>query len=333
MSQYTEEDLEGLTEEERNDLLEGEEPSDGDDAVADANSEQAALKDAKAETETETANKASDAAGVKTEETPKEPEATADNKPKAAEPMLTEENAGEQAAEPAGQAEEAAVPDNYSSYVAQQATTEEAKTKIADIDKRLEEIAEKFDNGDLTAREFTQEQNRLFEEKTRLTVDARIAERSIEDSQNQWLRNTVPAFLANHTQYAPNTPAFEMLDAEVQRLQRQALAKGQDAFSPNILAEAHDNVLKTAAQLAGKTVSAANAQTPPAAKTTATKTAREMPPTLAHTPAAAISDTTDGGQYDYYDRLGDDDPEKLEKAYEKLPESERDNYLASGVRG
>lgn len=332
MSQYTEEDLEGLTEDERNDLLEGEEPSEGDDAVADANSEQAAPKDAKAETETETANKASDADGVKTEETRKEPDTTTGNEPKAAEPVLTEENAGEQAAEPAGQAEEAAVPDNYSSYVAQQATTEEAKTKIADIDKQLEEIAEKFDNGDLTAREFTQEQNRLFEEKTRLTVDARIAERSIEDSQNQWLRNTVPAFLANHTQYAPNTPAFEMLDAEVQRLQRQALAKGQDAFSPTILAEAHDNVLKTAAQLAGKTVSAANAQTPPAAKTTATKTAREMPPTLAHTPAAAIS-TTDGGQYDYYDRLGDDDPEKLEKAYEKLPESERDNYLASGVRG
>lgn len=330
MSQYTEEDLEGLTEEERNDLLEGEEPSNGDDAVADANSEQAAPKDAKAETETETANKASDASGVKTEETPKEPEMTTGNKPKAAEPVQTDENAGEQSAEPAGQAEEAAVPDNYSAYGAQQATTEEAKTKIADIDKRLVEIADKFDNGDLTAREFTQEQNRLFEEKTRLTVDARIAERSIEDSQNQWLRNTVPAFLANHTQYAPNTPAFEMLDAEVQRLQRQALAKGQDAFSPTILAEAHDNVLKTAAQLAGKTVPAA--QTQLAAKTTATKTAREMPPTLAHTPAAAISDTTDGGQYDYYDRLGDDDPEKLEKAYEKLPESERDNYLASGVR-
>lgn len=330
MSQYTEEDLEGLTEEERNDLLEGEEPSDGDDAVADANSEQAAPKDAKAETETETANKASDATGVKTEETPKEPDTTTDNKPKAAEPVLTEENAGGQSAEPAGQTTEADVPDNYSSYGAQQATTEEAKTKIADIDKRLEEIADKFDNGDLTAREFTQEQNRLFEEKTRLTVDARIAERSIEDSQNTWLRNTVPAFLANHTQYAPNTPAFEMLDAEVQRLQRQALAKGQDAFSPTILAEAHDNVLKTAAQLAGKTVSAA--QTPLAAKTTAAKTVREMPPTLAHTPAAAISDTTDGGQYDYYDRLGDDDPEKLEKAYEKLPESERDNYLASGVR-
>lgn len=330
MSQYTEEDLEGLTEEERNDLLEGEEPSEGDDAVADANSEQAAPKDAKAEAETETAKKASDAAGVKTEETPKEPEATAGNKPKSAEPVLTEENAGGQSAEPAGQTTEADVPDNYSSYGAQQATTEEAKTKIADVDKRLVEIADKFDNGDLTAREFTLEQNRLFEEKTRLTVDARIAERSIEDSQNQWLRNTVPAFLANHTQYAPNTPAFEMLDAEVQRLQRQALAKGQDAFSPTILAEAHDNVLKTAAQLAGKTVPAA--QTPLAAKTTATKTAREMPPTLAHTPAAAISDTTDGGQYDYYDRLGDDDPEKLEKAYEKLPESERDNYLASGVR-
>ena len=182
MSQYTEEDLEGLTEEERNDLLEGEEPSEGDDAVADANSEQVAPKDAKAETETETANKASDADGVKTEETRKEPVMTTGNEPKAEEPVQTEDNAGEQSAEPAGQAEEAAVPDNYSAYGAQQATTEEAKTKIADIDKRLEEIAEKFDNGDLTAREFTQEQNRLFEEKTRLTVDARIAERSIEDS-------------------------------------------------------------------------------------------------------------------------------------------------------
>ena len=175
MSQYTEEDLEGLTEEERNDLLEGEEPSDGDDAVADANSEQAAPKDAKAETETETANKASDATGVKTEETPKEPDTTTDNKPKAAEPVLTEENAGGQSAEPAGQTTEADVPDNYSSYGAQQATTEEAKTKIADIDKRLEEIADKFDNGDLTAREFTQEQNRLFEEKSRLKVYAIIA--------------------------------------------------------------------------------------------------------------------------------------------------------------
>lgn len=194
----------------------------------------------------------------------------------------------------------------------------DTQDQLKKIDDELNELANKFDNGDLTALEYTQQQMQLADQRTELLIDQKMSQRTAEEQLDNWVYETVPTFIKSHEQYA-NTDSiqYQLLDAEVKRLQEQAIARGENSLTKAILEQAHNNLINAAKQLTGQI----NNNMPRLQN-------REMPPTLSHTPTAEISDMTDGGQTGYLDRLAETDTIAFEKEFEKLTPEQQERYLS-----
>lgn len=209
---------------------------------------------------------------------------------------------------------------------------EDAEAKLKDIAEKKGELADKFDNGDLTAREYQTELDTLSKEERKIERDLDKAQMARDMRESTWFQQTVPAFLAEHTQYEENETLSAMLDAEVRRQQTAAHKAGEDPLSPTILAKAHKEIVKAVSGLTGK--AAEDDDDAEDVKTAADKAAkaagkRKAPPkTLAKVPASDAEDTDDGGKFASLDRLADKDPIAFEDAFARLPEHEQEAYLA-----
>jgi hypothetical protein len=196
--------------------------------------------------------------------------------------------------------------------------------KLGDIETRKDELATKFDDGELTAAEYRAQLKEIDKQERDLYSQKIRAEVSHDMVVSQW-RDSVSSFLGKHTQYEQGTPLYTALDAEVRRLQGQS----DNPFDPDILGQAHrtiDAQMRKAMGLPPEETPRQESKTDPAAKKPAgRKPLADIPPTLAQVPAADITDT-DGGEFAHLDRL---DGEKFEAALARLTDEQRDRYLAS----
>ncbi|MRX32815.1 hypothetical protein [Aminobacter sp. MDW-2] len=187
----------------------------------------------------------------------------------------------------------------------------DTKDKITSLDEQLDDIAKKFDEGELTAAEMRAQMKPLEEQKQELRNTLFKADLSRDTSLNTWSKSTVPGFLAKNKEYVPGSLRYENLD----RLVRQLQAEADNPFDPAILKQAHERIV---AEFGGGT---------PTPKDPGKK--RDLPPNLSAIPAADNNDDEDGGKFAYLDRLAEKDGVEYEKQLGKLSDAERDLYLQS----
>lgn len=197
----------------------------------------------------------------------------------------------------------------------------EAQQQYDELEAQIEATANKCDDGEIRE-----------DEKRKITRDLERQQRQIahEDAQKQtaqelrmtaWRQFTVPDFLDEHPEYKPGTLLYKMLDEQVRTL--QATTTG-DNLDPQILEDAHAAVQQ---QLIDGGLMA------PKPKVTIDLKAnprQQTPPTLAHLPAAEPTALDEGSRFAWLDRLADKSYEKYEEALAKLSDADRDAYLASG---
>lgn len=202
---------------------------------------------------------------------------------------------------------------------------DEVTGKLKSVSEQKDALAEQFDDGDLTAKEYRQKLKELDDQewdlrKQELNIENQrhSIESNKEKLENTWFGTTVPNFLKEHTQYANGGAAAAALDAEVRRLQAESKTFAASLL-PDILHQAHKNISEAFGIPVVQT----------GEKKDEPKPKRVLPPSLASMPAADIADTDndDGGAGAALDQLMDRDPEKWEQALAKLPEAEREKYL------
>ena len=200
---------------------------------------------------------------------------------------------------------------------------EDADGKLKDIATKKEELLAKFDDGDITTKEYQAELDALNKQEREVEwgiEKAKLAsEMEAQRQANDW-KATVDNFIRENPRYSPEkAPSmYQLLDIEVRRV------AGTDEFKNRsdpgagreILAKAHENIAKDLGFDAKP-----NKQKPAASKP-------NLPPNLASVPAADQNDTQ-GGKYAVLDRMASTDPIAYEEALMKLPEGERNAYLAS----
>ncbi len=192
--------------------------------------------------------------------------------------------------------------------------------QIDALEKKKDELTDKFDDGELTGKEYRVELRTIDNQLEGLKTQRLAAEIGKTNAVQHYFETTVPEFLAKHTEYEKGSILHAMLEAEVKKLQVQS----QNPLNPKILERAHENLTAQVTKAYGvkpNTQAKANA-----GKTTAA--AREVVPTLGTVPAADASDDADGGEFAWLDRLANADVEKYEQELAKLSDEKRDRYLA-----
>ena len=316
---YTEDELEILTEDERAGLLEmeqdeaeladdeeDEEPEQGTDkATADDPAAVAAAEAAAAEAEAKAKAK-EDGQGVDAELGADDPVTPAAASAEPAPPVAV----ATPAAAPASPLPLWQMPANYAE-------------QIAEIDAKKAALEEQFDSGDITTKEFRKQLDDLNRTERDLDQQKLKAEISVETRRNTYFTQVVPTFLAEHKEYAAGSPLHLALDHGVRALQAEALANGGDPMDPALLQKAHEQI---AANLARVGINLGGPNAKPKAKSTERP---EMPPTLANVPASDAEDVTDTGEFAELDRLSTRDTEAYEKALARLTPDQQERYLAS----
>lgn len=322
---YSDEDLAGLTDEERAALQEDDGSGDattlGDSLDDDAN---AGGEGAKSGTPDDDANKGGDdgkkagddAAAGKTDDAA------------AAAAAAGDDAAGKTGADDAAPA---ATPTIVPLLVAE--APADADAKLKEISEKKVTLVEQFDNGDITAKEYQTQLDAL-------NKDERSLERAIDKAQtatemrqqqemNAWLGEVKDFTSKTHPEYGQSRARWMALDTFVKEI-------GSDPANANmsgqaILAKAHEMVVADLGEAAPKAADAGKKDdgkkdgktTPPL------KGAKiEPPPTLGKVPASDNADI-DSGRWTALDRLADTDPEAHEEKLMKMSAADRDAYLAS----
>ncbi len=204
--------------------------------------------------------------------------------------------------------------------------------KLAAIDSKRDEIAKKFDEGELTAEELRAQLKPLDAEFRAIERQQIKAEVARETALETW-QDDVSSFIAQHQQYKSAVLAG-MLDAEVRKLQVEAV----NPLNPKILEKAHANIaeqIKTAFGIEPNPKpdpkddpAKKNGGKAAAAAKPAEKSRPGMPPNLGTVPAADITDADDGGEFAHLDRLADKDSVAYERELAKMSPEARERYMA-----
>lgn len=202
---------------------------------------------------------------------------------------------------------------------------EGADTKLAEIATQKDELFSKFDDGDITAKEYQAELDKLNKQEREIEwgiEKAKLAaEMEAQRQANEW-KSTVEQFIRDNPRYSPekNDRLYKLLDMEVRQVAVSDEFKGRtDATAGReILQKAHENIAEALGFEAKPQTNKPNQKIKKP----------DLPPNLANVPAADQNDTN-GGKYAVLDRLAANDPIGYEEALMKLSESERNAYLAS----
>lgn len=199
---------------------------------------------------------------------------------------------------------------------------EDFKDQLSQIDTEKADLRKKYNEGDIDFDEYDQKREELDAKRRQLEQQQFKASIAEEMRQDRWLNYDVPRFLDEHPEYKPGSVLHRMLDQEVRTLQAQAHAEGKDVLDPSILEAAHKSIREGIAKDLGIT--------PPAQqrKKASPPPKRDVPPTLGNVPAAEV-EGTDGGRWAHLDRLAERDPSAFEEKLAALSDSEREQYLAS----
>ena len=213
---------------------------------------------------------------------------------------------------------------------------EEAEAKLADIDKREDELTEKFDDGDITSAEYRAELRKLERERgdiEKAQLEHDLATKFNEAQVNANWERDVKQFLDANPEVVASQLRMQSFDMVVQRITAETMKAGKAPGTADLkkaYAEWSEQLgIKPATKEDDKKDDGKQPTTTDAAKPKETAKPRPAaPPTLANVPSAQVSGTDDG-KWASLDRLMETDPMGFEKALAKLPEAEREAYLAA----
>ena len=199
---------------------------------------------------------------------------------------------------------------------------ENAQQSLTDIDTKLDDLAAKFDDGELTASEYRAAIKPLEQERDQIKESVFKANLAHDQNIATWTKVHVPSFLRDHPEYQPPrtdaegkaippSESFRLLDMIVREIQSDQ--NTANPLDPAILEQAHARLQSAF----GRAPAAApGRQTPPPRG--------QMPPSLAHVPAASATEL-EGNRFAHLDRLTGT---AFEDALAKLPEADREAYLS-----
>lgn len=205
----------------------------------------------------------------------------------------------------------AKAPDNADELMSQLAQEEEA-------------LAQKFDDGDITAREYRDSINKLNDQRDEIkwaTREANLASKMQRQAEeNAWHKDVQDFMTTTAANITKSNAAMVAFDDIVKKVTA-------DPANANLSNRAQ---LEKAFKVYNDEMSAAfgiKQDQQPAAKAPAPapKAARNIPPTLARVPAAE-SENLDGGKFANLDRLAAMDPAAYEAAVAKMSEAERSQF-------
>jgi hypothetical protein len=209
----------------------------------------------------------------------------------------------------------------------------DAEAKFKEIGDKKGALLEQFDNGDITAKEY---QSQLDE----LNRSERALERAIDKAQtaaemkqqqevNAWLKQVNDFTNNEHPEYKQSRSRWMALDSFVKEIAQA----NPNMDGGEILRQAHAKVIEDIGEApkaanpggkqddTGKKLNDKSGQPLKGAKI-------EPPQTLGKIPASDNADINDG-KYAALDRLADTDPLALEEKLMRMSAADRDEYLAS----
>lgn len=309
----TDAELAQLTEEEREGLLE-DEAEDGNEDDEDGSDEYAGAGSALSEADDEDANAAE---GVK----PDPLAASTDDTVAAAAGAGEASDAGGTADQADAGATKAAdeKPTDDQERTPAWALPADFDDKMAALKTQRSELDAKFDDGDIFAKEYREELQALEEQHEHLR-ELKIKASVAHDNAKQAFMDGVSSFLSQHQQYEKGSVLYGLLDAEVRKLQGNAV----NPLNPQLVEKAHANISAELSKAFGSPV----AQKPAAEAKKAAPKRPAPPPTLGGVPSTDIDDTADGGEFAGLERLMNTDSVAYERELSRLSPEARDRFLS-----
>ena len=201
----------------------------------------------------------------------------------------------------------------------------DAEAKLSDIASQKDALADEFDNGDITVREYQKKLDELNKQERSIERELDKAEIAREaratQERNAWMAE-VERFLGENTVYQKPI-ANRALDEEVKRI-------ANDASHP---AHKEKNVGRAILEAAHKSISEefgwTNAKPAKETKPAEAKIPKQpVPKTIKDIPQVEVPDT-DGGKWAALDRLALKDPLAYERKLESMSKADRDAYLSA----
>lgn len=205
---------------------------------------------------------------------------------------------------------------------------EGAETRLTEIATAKAALGDKFDDGDLTSKEYQAELDKLSKEER--TLERAIDKAQIaQDLENQRITNErmteIDTFLKEvEIPHDPKNLRFRVLDAAVRDVANDEANANLSARE--VMQKAYDLCIEEGA-LVAKTKAAATTEAKPAQQPAKPKAPINAPPTLAALPASDVNNTEDN-RFAYMNRITD--PDKREAAFAKLSPADQEAYLATG---
>lgn len=201
---------------------------------------------------------------------------------------------------------------------------EDVETKLSEINTKRSELDEKFDDGDLSTKEYRAEIAVLEKEQRDIEqalFKAQLSQEMTENQQRNAWKKTVDTFIKSNSEYKTSKLRWQTLDIAVKSIaadEANARLSGEE-----ILAKAHEQVQS---EFGLKPVAAEPAAEPP--KQTSKTGKGVIPPNLGRVPAAETTETGNS-KFKALDRLMTEDPERFEAEIGRLSESEQEAYYLS----
>lgn len=202
-----------------------------------------------------------------------------------------------------------------------------------DSDKQLKEIkeqkialADQFDEGDITNREYQQKLDELNQQERKIERDidrARLSEEMEAQRKNNAWNDAQADFMADHPEYEDETRR-EMFNAVFRTV------ANREEFSSLPVTRANSLKLLRAAHDAFVSVTGAPVSTDKNAEKTANANQQQkknIPPTLSGLPSAEVNDTN-SGRWASLDRLREKNYQEYEDKLFSMSDADRDAYLA-----
>lgn len=213
----------------------------------------------------------------------------------------------------------------------------DVEARLADIDKREDDLTSKFDDGDITSAEYRAELRKLERErgdieKAQLKHDL-ATEFNEAQAEANWQRD-VKQFLDAHPEVVSSKLRADSFDMVVRAVTAKTMEGGKLPGTADLEAAykewSEQLGIKPAAKDGGKPADPKPTDPKPAAAKPKVDVKPRPPatPTLANVPAAQVNDTDDG-KWAHLDRLMESDPLGFEKAMAKMSEADREAYLAA----
>lgn len=197
--------------------------------------------------------------------------------------------------------------------------TAAATARLEAIDTEADALATRFDDGEMTAKEYGAAIKALEAERRDLDWSVRKAALSAEVEEQQatkaWF-TSVSEFVAAHTEIKPGTLRWNAFDTAVRMVT-------SDEANASLT-----NAKKLEKAYAMLTAEFGGGTAPAAPKATALPPRPALPPSLANVPASAVNNADDG-RYANLDRLMERDPLAYEEAMAKMSEADQAAYLAA----